>query len=181
MTSAARQGVTELDQRRPWTISAILSSPWCYAALLLLGWDAAMRLFYPNAVNPPVTAAERTDSPVERAANQADLGGEQAIERRVDLATQLSAPGRVAIAGERIHGSINTRGAQIDDITLDGYRQDVARGSGPVRLFAPEGTPVEQFARFGFLKNGQLATDQNTPWQVSGRPIVAGQPCDTDA
>ncbi len=146
--------------------------------LLLLGWDAAMQYFYPGAADAPVTAAERIDSPVERAAQQAgDLGDEGTrVARRVDLATQLSSPGRIAIDAPRMHGSINAIGAQIDDVTLNQYRQDVDRESGPIRLFAPEGTPVEQFARFGFLQNGQLATDQNTPWQVTGGPLTVGSP-----
>ncbi|WP_228244254.1 membrane protein insertase YidC [Porphyrobacter sp. GA68] len=159
-----------MDNQRNLILAVVL------CGLLLLGWDAAMRLFYPHADNPPVTAAQQADNPVERAAQRADLGGAQAIERRVDLATQLSAPGRVAIAGERISGSVNARGARIDDITLSQHRQDVSRNSGPIRLFAPQGTPVEQFARFGFLQNGQLATDENTVWQVSGGPLATDRP-----
>lgn len=145
--------------------------------LLLLGWDAAMRYFYPQAAVAPVAASPRADTPAERAAARpGGIDTPAQAARQVDLATSLSAGGRVPIQAPRLNGSVNARGAQIDDVTLVDHRQSIARNSGPVRLFAPAGTDIQQFARLGFLVNGGLATDQNTPWQVAGGPLAPGRP-----
>ena len=161
-----------MDNQRNLLLAVLL------CGLLLLGWDAGMRYFYPEA-NAPVTAASREDAPSERAAQTAgggDLSSETAIEREVDLATELAGSDRVPIRAPQITGSVNPVGARIDDVTLTAFRQDTAKDSGPIQLFAPEGTPIQQYARFGWLVNGQLATDGSTPWQVEGGPLTPDNP-----
>jgi YidC/Oxa1 family membrane protein insertase len=161
-----------LDNQRNLIMAVLL------CGLLLLGWDSAMRFFYPQAAVAPVTASPRADTPAERAAvrSGAGLGAPATAAQRIDVGSALKAGGRVPIDAPRLEGSINTRGAQIDDVTLTEFRQTVQRRSDPVRLFAPAGTDVQQFARLGFLVNGQLATDQNTQWQASGGPLGVGRP-----
>ena len=146
--------------------------------LLLLAWDAGIRYFYPES-EAPVAAASKEDTPSERAAQQmqgGSLSNEGAIAREVDLATELGGSDRVLIQAPQISGSINPVGARIDDVTLTAFRQDTAKDSGPIQLFAPEGTAIQQYARFGWLVNGQLATDGSTPWKVEGGPLTPSTP-----
>jgi YidC/Oxa1 family membrane protein insertase len=51
-----------LDNQRNLIMAVLL------CGLLLLGWDSAMRFFYPQAAVAPVTASPRADTPAERAA-----------------------------------------------------------------------------------------------------------------
>ncbi|GIX19374.1 MAG: membrane protein insertase YidC [Erythrobacter sp.] len=150
------------------------------SGLLILGWDAAMRYFYPEAA---VTApAEAPASPAAKPAGAAaatapsgDLGNEAQGQRKVDLKAALASPNRIAIDTPRIAGSINLVGARIDDIVLKDYRETVKKDSGPVRLLAPEGTPGQYFAEFGFITGG-VRQPANALWQADGTRLTPETP-----
>ncbi len=139
------------------------------SGLLILGWDAGMRYFYPEAA---LTAPAK---PAATAAAGGDLGAEARGPRKVDLKTALASPNRVAIDTPRIEGSINLVGARIDDIELKDYRETVKKDSGPVQLFAPEGTPRQYFAEFGFIAGG-VRQPSNALWQADGTKLTPTTP-----
>ena len=150
------------------------------SAVLLFGWDALVGYLYPNArLDPPA----RVDTPARQVAAQdapvrhSRAGGldaaTMAIEKR-DLRTALAGGGRVPIDSPRLAGSINLATGTIDDIVLKNYRETVEKGSDPVRLFSPAGTPAQQFAEFGFLANG--AKLPACPWQADGAKLTPGTP-----
>ncbi len=160
-----------MDNQRNLIIAVVLS------LALLLGFDLVMSRFYPQQAT--VEQAERVDSPMRRAALEAG-GGEiapgatQAMVR--DMAGELAAPGRVRIDAPAVAGSINPTGARIDDLVLKRHQQTVERESGPIRWFAPAGTPVQQFAQFGWVGEGVVTPDANTVWRAQGGPLAPGQP-----
>lgn len=150
------------------------------SAFLLLGWEALVGYLYPGARNP---AASRVDTPAEQVAADASgaahsrTGGLDpatlALEKR-DLKTALAGGGRVAIDAPRLAGSINLATGTLDDLVLKNYRETVEKGSDPVRLFSPEGTPAQQFAEFGFLANG--AKLPAGPWQADRAKLTPQTP-----
>ena len=148
------------------------------SAVLLLGWDALVGYLYPGSRNP---AAQKVDTPAEQvAASPAPhtrTGGLDpatlALEKR-DLKNALAGGGRVPIDAPRLAGSINLATGAIDDIVLKDYRETVEKGSDPVRLFSPAGTPAQQFAEFGFLANG--ARLPAGPWQADGAKLTPATP-----
>jgi YidC/Oxa1 family membrane protein insertase len=150
------------------------------SAVLLLGWDALVGYLYPGARNP---ASQRVDTPAEQVASSPGPGqhtrtggldpASLALEKR-DLKSALAGGGRVPIDAPRLAGSINLATGTIDDIVLKDYRETVERGSDPVRLFSPEGTPAQQFAEFGFLANG--AKLPAGPWQADAARLTPSTP-----
>ena len=150
------------------------------SGLLILGWDLGIRYFYPEAAltapasqTAPATAAKTAAGMSAKSAN--GLGGEAAATRKVDLKTALASPGRVVIDTPRVAGSINLAGARIDDIVLKDYRATVKKDSGPERLFAPEGTPTQYFAEFGFVAGG-VRQPSNTLWQADAARLTPTTP-----
>ncbi len=151
------------------------------SGLLILGWDVGMRYFYPEAAlsaqvdpaKPTPTAA--TAAQTSTVAGAGSLGGDAAAARKVNLAAALASPNRVAIDTPRLAGSINLVGARIDDIVLKDYRETVKKDSGPVRLFAPEGTPGQYFAEFGFVSGG-ARQPSNLLWQADGTKLTPTTP-----
>ena len=147
------------------------------SGLLILGWDLGMRFFYPEAsLSAPMDAAEpAAQTSAAGAAGTSkvagDLGGDAKPAQKVDLAAALASPDRVAIDTPRIAGSINLVGARIDDIVLKDYRQTVKKDSGPVRLFAPEATPDQYFAEFGFVTGG-VRQPSTARWQADGAKLT---------
>ena len=145
------------------------------SGLLILGWDVGMRFFYPEAsLSAPMDAEAPSAANAAAAAAKGDLGAEDAA-RKVDLKAALASPNRVAIDTPRVAGSINLAGARIDDIVLKDYRETLKKDSGPVRLFAPEGTPGQYFAEFGFIAGG-VRQSSNALWQADGTKLTPETP-----
>jgi YidC/Oxa1 family membrane protein insertase len=151
------------------------------SGLLILGWDVGMRYFYPEAA---ITAPAETPKPAAQTSAAgapdtvkvaADLGGDAKPAKKVDLSAALASPERVVIDTPRLAGSINLVGARIDDIVLKDYRQTVDKDSGPVRLLAPESTPDQYFAEFGFVTGG-VRQPSNATWQASGGKLTPETP-----
>ncbi|CAM4209579.1 Membrane protein insertase YidC [Novosphingobium lubricantis] len=156
--------------------------------LILIGWEAAMRFFYPAP--PPATTAAASSAAVPAAPGQpaaaANLpkptreGGlrapaDIALEKK-DLAVELAAGHRVAIDAPGLKGSINLKGALVDDVTLARHNETVAKGSPPVRLFSPAGTPAQHYAQLGWVGDGVATPDTNTLWTADGAKLTPQTP-----
>ena len=121
--------------------------------VILLGWDMAMRYFYPNA-NKPQPVATASPSASSSAAPATREGGltnpaDIAAEAR-DLKTALAVPGRVKIDAPGLSGSINRTGGLIDDLTTKRHTAALDPAQGLQRIYSPAGTPAQQFAQFGW-------------------------------
>lgn len=166
-----------MDNQRNLLLAVALSG------LLILGWDFAMRAFYPQA---SITAETEQVEPAAQASVgdvpgtttvAGDLGGESTPPAAgpIDLSAALADPRRVVIETPRLAGSINLAGARIDDIVLKDYRQDVDKDSGPVRLFAPDRTDDAYYAEFGFVVGGQRMSS-DALWEADGERLAPGSP-----
>jgi YidC/Oxa1 family membrane protein insertase len=149
--------------------------------LLLIGWEAAMRWFYPEpAVKPQAvaTAPATTDSGSKpKATREGGLqnAADVALEKK-DLAQELAAGHRVPIDAPGLKGSINLKGALLDDVSLVRHRESVDKNSAPVRLFSPAGTPAQHFAQIGWVGEGIAAPDANTMWTADGAKLTPQTP-----
>ncbi len=154
-----------MDNQRNLLLAVVL------CGLLIFGWDAAMRYYYPQPIETAQEAAAKS-------------GASQAATRGagLDAATapaagtpRASAP-PVRIDAPRLAGSVNPVGARVDNVTLKDYRATVDEDSGPVRLFAPASADRPHYAEFGFLVDGRRVTGPDTVWQVEGGPLAPGSP-----
>ncbi|HEV2630054.1 MAG TPA: membrane protein insertase YidC [Pseudolabrys sp.] len=87
----------------------------------------------PQDVTPPVPGAAQTAAPAS-----------------LPRADALAASPRVPIDTPSIRGSINLKGARIDDISLVKFRETVDPKSPPVVLLSPSGSPDPFYAEFGW-------------------------------
>jgi YidC/Oxa1 family membrane protein insertase len=121
---------------------------------ILLGWDQAMRYFYPNA-NAPRPAATASATPAASDApaktreggltNPADIAAEAK-----DIKTALASPARVRIEAPGLSGSINLTGGMLDDLSTNRHTAALDAAQGKQRIYSPAGTPAQQFAQFGW-------------------------------
>ncbi|MCB2056985.1 MAG: membrane protein insertase YidC [Novosphingobium sp.] len=139
-------------------------------ALILLGWEAGMRYFYPNANKPaPVATASQSPAPEPSATGKPTREGglsseaDKALEAK-DLQSALNPASRVAIDAPGLSGSINLAGGVIDDLSLRRHTAALAKDSGPQRLFSPAGTPAQQFAQFGWTGDNLALPNAQTVW-----------------
>ena len=148
------------------------------AALILLGWPLAQQKFFPTA-NPPVTkVVDGKVRPVADPAADPTADGPAATRSR---AIVLAETPRVQIRTPRLSGSINLKGARIDDLVLVDYKETIAKDSAPIRLLSPAGAPEAYFAGFGWQGQGLNPPAADTVWKASGTQLSPGHPVTLDA
>ncbi|KUO49338.1 MAG: preprotein translocase YidC [Sphingomonadales bacterium BRH_c42] len=160
-----------MDNQRNLLLAVLLSG------LLILGWDAGMSYFYPQASITAQAVDGKNAAPATPVASPSgaiESGTKPA--RPVNLAKALATKARVRIDAQRIEGSINLVGARIDDIELKDYRETIKADSGPVQLFAPQGTALQYYAQFGWVGEGVRLPDSDTLWQADGDALTSEKP-----
>ena len=145
------------------------------AVLVLFGWPLVMHKFGPAEVaNPPATKIEGGKTKV-----LPNPGADPAVDSpkaTQNRASVIAGTPRVAIDTPTLKGSINLRGARIDDLVLRKYAQTIAKDSPPIRLLSPSGAPGAYFASFGWRGQGLTAPGPDTVWQASSPTLAPGHP-----
>ena len=97
-----------------------------------------------------------------------------------DLATVLVSTKRVRIETPELSGSINLKGARIDDLRLTKYRETTAAGSPATTLLSPAGTVTSYFVEQAFVKPTNAALllpGSETEWTApEGATLTADKP-----
>ncbi|MBR0680027.1 membrane protein insertase YidC [Roseomonas eburnea] len=85
---------------------------------------------------------------------------------------------RLEIRTPRVAGSLNLRGARLDDLVFTTYRETLAPDSPQVRLFAARDSQQPYFAQWGWTAgDGRTRVpDNDTDWTATGGPLAPGQP-----
>jgi YidC/Oxa1 family membrane protein insertase len=145
------------------------------AMLILVGWQFATDYFLP--AQAPATKATDGRS-VAVAADQAGVippTQRPAVARTV--ATALGENARIPVETPKLRGSINLKGARIDDLVMVNYRQTIARDAPPVRLFSPAGTRGFFLAGVGWTGGGLAAPTADTLWTApAGAKLTPSAP-----
>jgi len=143
------------------------------SALVLFGWSWLSESFFPTA-NPPVTRIEDgRQVPIPQPQASPAASTPAAIR---DRAIVMRESPRLAIRTPRLAGSINLKGARIDDLVLTTERETIAADSAPVRLFSPAGAQGAYFAGFGWTGQGVAVPGPDTIWQASGAQLTPATP-----
>ena len=151
--------------------------------LVIVGWTFASDRFLPKPpVAARVAATQSTGGPLAtQPANPQAIAPDGAVVPAVGGAGQLRDRGavlrespRLTIATPRLAGSINLRGARLDDLVLKGYRETLKAGSPDVRLLAPSGAPAAYFAAFGW--SGTDAPPADALWTANGAQLTPATP-----
>jgi YidC/Oxa1 family membrane protein insertase len=143
-----------------------------FAIAVLIGWPLVSGHFFPTA-NPPATQIVAGKS-VPLPNPTAPAASAPAAVR--DRAIVLAESPRVLIETPRLQGSINLKGARIDDLVLRTYRETIAKDSPPIRLLSPAGAPDAYFAGFGWSGDGVAVPGPDTLWTASGTRLAPGSP-----
>jgi len=150
------------------------------SVLVIVGWTFVTDRYLPKPVPARVAATPSgplTTTPANPLAVAPDgtvvpaVGGSGQLR---DRGAVLAESPRIVIATPRLAGSINLKGARIDDLTLKGYKETIERGSPDVRLFAPSGAPAAYFAAFGW--SGTEAPPADALYTASSPRLSPGTP-----
>src|SRR5580658_3647760 len=83
----------------------------------------------------------------------------------------IAASPHIALSTPRLNGSIDLKGARIDNLSLEQYRETVDPGSPPIVLFSPSGSPEAYYAEFGWVPASgttQKVPGPDTVWTQEG-------------
>jgi YidC/Oxa1 family membrane protein insertase len=84
---------------------------------------------------------------------------------------------RIKIDTPSLFGSINLRGARIDDVSLKNYRETVERGSPNIVLLSPSGSQNPYYAEFGWVGAGAGPVPTgDTVWTADGQTLTPDRP-----
>ncbi len=136
---------------------------------ILLGWN----YFYER----PLMEAKRAEMLAQQAQQKSVTPVVSAVAEKPKLVSPdqaLRESPRVQIKSPTVRGSINLRGARLDDLLLEGYRETPAKDSADVVLFSPAGTEKVYFAEFGWL--GEGAPDGASIWRADGNELTPEKP-----
>ena len=126
----------------------------------------------PSQSVPPAPATASQSAP---ASNIPGTAPAQAAEpREAAIAEQP----RVKIETPRLHGSIDLRGARLDDLTLATYHETVDPKSPEVVLLSPSGTQEPYLAEFGWVGASPEAKvpGPQTQWSASEGSLTPTHP-----
>ncbi|QLC21719.1 membrane protein insertase YidC [Parasphingopyxis sp. CP4] len=157
-----------MDSSRNMILAIVLS------ALVLIGWSFVSEQVAPTPPPPAPETAEEAD--VVLPASETAPVEETAVTQTVDEALGTATAARIAIETPRLQGSINLRGARIDDLVLLDHFETNEPDSAPIRLLAPEGTEASYFAHFGWAGDGVEMPDGDTIWQADSETLAPDSP-----
>ncbi|MEH2577042.1 YidC/Oxa1 family membrane protein insertase [Bradyrhizobium sp. AZCC 1708] len=122
-----------------------------------------------NKSQPQTAPGSTTPQPGATPSAGAPAG--QPAQPVVSRDTAIAASPRIKIETPRISGSIALKGARIDDLALEKFRDTVDPKSPAIVLFSPSGTAHPYYAEFGWVAaSGSTAKlpDRETVWQQEG-------------
>ncbi len=128
------------------------------SALVLFGWSAISDRYFPQP-KPAVHAAGPVTTPGSPTATIPNGVPQSAPGASVPVAAAVAAAPRLRIDTPKLTGTVNLRGARIDDLLLKTYAETIKSDSPRVRLFSPSGTKDAYFAQFGWTGTGAPAAD----------------------
>jgi YidC/Oxa1 family membrane protein insertase len=155
------------DDQKNFVLFAVL------AALILFAWPAITHWFFPQQAPAPTKMVDGKS--VAKPNPGADPAADSPAALR-DRTLVLRESPRVAIDTPALKGSINLKGARIDDLVLIGYGETVAKNAPPIRLLSPSGAAGAYFAQFGWQGAGVQAPGPDTVWQASGTKLTPTTP-----
>ncbi len=152
------------------------------SALVLLGWSWASERFFPQPKPPATKVVNGKPQPLPQQSQAQSQPQPQATPAATPAkalqprSKVLASTPRVRIVTPSLQGSINLKGAQVDDLVLVRQRETIAKDSPPVRLFSPIGAPDAYIASFGWTAQGTQAPDLDTVWTADSATLTPGHP-----
>ncbi|HWH22745.1 MAG TPA: membrane protein insertase YidC, partial [Allosphingosinicella sp.] len=143
------------------------------SALVLFGWSFIAERYFPTANEPSTKVVDGKQVPVAKPQADPAADAPQALRQREQVIAETP---RVAIKTPRVQGTINLKGARIDDLVLTTHRESLGKDSPPIRLLSPGGAPGAYFASFGWTGQGMQLPGPDTVWKASGNQLTPQSP-----
>lgn len=156
-----------MNEQRNLLLAVLLS------AIVLFGWMFLSERYLP-AANPPSTKVVEGKTVALPKPGEAPVSSGPGTVRDRNLVMHETP--RIAIDTPRLQGSINLKGARVDDLVLIKHRETIKKNSPPVRLLSPAGSADAYFAGYGWSSQGLSLPGPDTIWTADGQKLTPGSP-----
>ena len=143
------------------------------SALVLFGWSVLSDRLAPTSA--PQTVKVENGQTVATPQPNADPAADGPAAMR-DRRIVLGESPRVAVRSPSVQGSINLKGARIDDLVLLKHRETIAANSPAIRLLSPAGAADAYFMQMGWSGQGVALPGPDTMWTASAPSLQPGRP-----
>lgn len=99
-------------------------------------------------------------------------------EKPLDIEEVIAGENRIRILSDSLSGSIRVKGARLDELYLDKYKQTMDKDSPDIELFAPAKTANPYYTELGWLATDKKIRlpDNDTIWKTRGRELSPESP-----
>ena len=154
-----------MNDNRNMILAIVLS------ALVLVGWGLLAERWLPTAAPQTQRVEDGKVKPLPQPAGSPVTP--QALRAR---SVVIASSPRVHFQTHSLSGSINLKGARIDDVVMLRHRLTIDRNSPPVPLLSPQGARAASFVGFGWNGDGVSVPGPDTVWQASSQVLEPGRP-----
>src|SRR4030095_4588719 len=141
------------------------------SALVLIGWSLLAERWFPTAAPQTQRVEDGKVKPLPQ-----PTGAPSAPQALRARAVVVASSPRVRFQTSSLSGSINLKGARIDDVVMLRHRATVDRKSPPVPLLSPQGARAASFVGFGWNGEGVLVPGPDTVGQTNNQLLDPGRP-----
>ena len=143
------------------------------SAAILIAWTLLQAHFFPQPM--PQQAAQQAQQAQQPAGQPAQQDADRTVVSREEALAQSA---RVSIDNPRLKGSINLKGARLDDLILKDYRETVDPTSPNIVLLSPRETQHAYYADIGWFREAKdiKLPDKDTVWQADSTALAPGKP-----
>ena len=145
------------------------------SALVLIGWTSLSDRYFPPA-KPVAGKTVAGDVAASNNGGPVSAPVAQSASKLRDIAVVRNESPRIAIDTPKLSGSINLRGAEIDDLVMTAYKETLKKDSPSIRLFAPSGSKAAFFTGFGWISEGIEVPNAKTMWQADAATLTPDKP-----
>ena len=132
------------------------------------------QLLFPTPISDPIQNAENEVLAPATSIDEPTTNALEIIKPKEDV---LAIDDRVIIETPSLTGSINLKGAILDDLTLSNYKVSLEDNSDNIDLLSPDGTANPYYIEFGWKelgnKNSQLPS-LDTVWKADSSNLTPG-------
>ncbi|MEO1193023.1 MAG: membrane protein insertase YidC [Pseudomonadota bacterium] len=147
------------------------------SVVIILGFNFFL---VPDSPLPTATQQSETQSGDARDGIQPRISQEEVSTPAAEPLTReevLAQDPRIAIDTDRLSGSIDLRGARMDDLILKDYHVELSKESPNVELLAPRGAAHPYFATLRWLTSDDIPVpDRDTIWQATPDTLTVDTP-----
>ncbi len=142
-----------------------------FSVAIIVTWE----YFFPSKVASNQVATNINSVAVSQDISSIQTDQENAYNIMQTYEEAISTTARVVIENSKVKGSINLKGALLDDLSLISYKEELS-SEETVRLLKPEGTENPYFVQTGWSSNQTQTPSINSIWKASSNTLSKDSP-----